>query len=378
MSRLLTERAHSQGREIIPILTDAQVSPSSCGWLKTVCGGRGGAAWYDFGQATQQDEQLFEVQVTQLSQALGQRARRVGSPLGQSAAAASPTMSFAGGRSATELSLNLSPVPGRSGVDGSAAHTPRASGPNESFQAHQREYSQAYSTASVGFPQGSSYAGAVSDGRWDVAETSQWFRNSLPFAPQYQQAFDALGMDKNTLAMLTDDDLAEEVGVTSRLHRRAILTEIQKLQPRPTREDRQSPGGGDDSAPSRSCLASAMSFEGSLADFPPEGSAERAAFDDEFKCVSQSHSVHTHRKSSQACLCLCSGSRWRDASTSAAVGSRLAAAVSSQRTSSSRMWSPDRSSSSSMWSSRRSDRRARQRRPQFRYASTLTCRLADG
>ena len=182
--------------------------------------------------------------------------------------------------------MNLSPVPGRSGVDGSVAHTPRASGPNESFQAHQREYSQAYSTASVGFPQGSSYAGAVSDGRWDVAETSQWFRNSLPFAPQYQQAFDALGMDKNTLAMLTDDDLAEEVGVTSRLHRRAILTEIQKLQPRPTREDRQSPGGGDDSAPSRSCLASAMSFEGSLADFPPEGSAERAAFDDEFKCVS--------------------------------------------------------------------------------------------
>ena len=60
MSRLLTERAHSQGREIIPILTDAQVSPSSCGWLKTVCGGRGGAAWYDFGQATQQDMKLMQ------------------------------------------------------------------------------------------------------------------------------------------------------------------------------------------------------------------------------------------------------------------------------------------------------------------------------
>lgn len=79
--------------------------------------------------------------------------------------------------------------------------------------------------------------------------------------------------------MMTEQDLTEEIGVSSRLHRRAILTEIQKLQPRAAARK----VGGELSPSTRCQLASAMNFDGNLDTFPDVDTPERESFDDAFK-----------------------------------------------------------------------------------------------
>jgi hypothetical protein len=277
LCRLVTERAHSQGREVVPLLTEANYSPA--GWLRQLYGGRS-VTWFDFGHSTQQEDQLYAAQMSQLEQVLGQRGRRVEAASANSVATAGGFSAFPGHTQASprhgmdHSDLMLSPVTG-----GQAS---QHFSPHVSFNSHQQEYASQHatdshqqSTASVGFPHGHT---TPSDGRWDVAETSAWFRNTLPFASQYQQSFDVLGLDKATLAMMTEQDLAEEIGVSSRLHRRAILTEIQKLQPRPAPKS-----NAELSPSSRTRLESAMTFDGHFDTFPGQGTPQREAFEDAFK-----------------------------------------------------------------------------------------------
>lgn len=159
LCRLITERAHSQGREVVPLLTEANYTPA--GWLRQMYSGRR-VTWFDFGHSTQQDDYLYAAQMQQLAQVLGHRGQRMAAASANSLATASGFSPFPGVRESIMMgqpSLGLSPVAGGMSPQQQRTPGPQESfhGPNASFQSHQQELSRSmnpnYSTASVGFSQ---------------------------------------------------------------------------------------------------------------------------------------------------------------------------------------------------------------------------------
>eukprot|EP01050_Picozoa_sp_SAG11_P001272 SAG11_NODE_54_length_19571_cov_29.437786_8_plen_108_part_00 len=58
----------------------------------------------------------------------------------------------------------------------------------------------------------------------------QWFKKTFPFAQQYAENFEKLGIDASTLLILTEQDLKDELHVTSSIHRRAIMEALSRFR----------------------------------------------------------------------------------------------------------------------------------------------------
>jgi hypothetical protein len=287
LCRLLAERARTQGRDIIPLLLDTEYNPSS--WLRRLFGQQP-ATWYDFGQTTLRDEQLYSAQVLQLTTALGHRGLRHDDNRSRRLAAKTESSSY----QTRMLSPDRMPT-STWAIDGSLHTTGRETKalnrPNDAIMSpsiSQPYFASPFASETAHFDtylefgaRDASLAQHESN-QWDVEATSQWFRSTFPFSARYQQKFDLLALDRAMVGMLTETDLEEELGVESRLHRRAILTAAAELDAMNAPDQLEVDGTVLTGA--RRMLASAISLEGNLTDLPA-GSDERGTFESEFKAT---------------------------------------------------------------------------------------------